>query len=219
MYTHYWQDGTKIGLNLGKIVCVGRNYADHAKELDNPVPEQPLLFMKPKTAAVNLAAKLSLPAYLGAHHYEAELALLVGETITRNTVAPLHCIHGVGLALDLTLRDVQAALKAQGYPWERAKAYDKSCPLTPFTKTKLDEHSQFEFKFWQNDELKQQGDTSLMLFSFTRLLTEISRCFTLEPGDVVLTGTPKGVGVLRHDDKLALQLGEGAVLTTQLSID
>lgn len=219
MYSHKWSDGSKMELPVGKVVCIGRNYAEHAQELNNPVPDKPILFMKPKTALTKFDGLFYLEARLGEHHFEAELALLVGETIKRNTVSPLHCIAGVGLALDLTLRDVQAELKAKGHPWERAKAYDNSCPITPFENVNLRKEDQFEYRFWQNGELKQHGMTTQMVFSLEALVAEITQVFTLEPGDVILTGTPKGVGALKHEDQLMLQLGSNDPYRAQVTIE
>ncbi|PAY00595.1 isomerase/hydrolase [Pseudoalteromonas sp. HM-SA03] len=207
MYRHQWQNKQFTNLPTGKVVCIGRNYVEHAKELDNPIPSSPLLFIKPATSLVAFDNEVTLNAALGEHHYEAELALLIGSKIDAGTSAPLMHIAGIGLALDLTLRDLQSELKAQGHPWERAKAYDNSCPITPFVP--CDENTfakNIEYRFWQNGELKQHGDSSLMIFPITELLKEVSRYFTLQPGDIVLTGTPKGVGSLAQGDKLKLRM-------------
>lgn len=207
MYRHQWQSKQFINLPTGKVVCIGRNYVEHAKELDNPIPSSPLLFIKPATSLVAFDNEVTLNAALGEHHYEAELALLIGTKIDAGTSTPLTHIAGVGLALDLTLRDLQSELKAQGHPWERAKAYDNSCPITPFVPCNENTFTKsIEYRFWQNGELKQHGDSSLMIFPITELLKEVSRYFTLQPGDIVLTGTPKGVGSLAQGDKLKLQL-------------
>ncbi|GEK08070.1 fumarylacetoacetate hydrolase family protein [Pseudoalteromonas sp. SCSIO 43201] len=207
MYQHKRDNLVPWDLPVGKIVCIGRNYVEHAKELDNPIPDNPLLFIKPATSLVTFDSDLCLNAALGEHHYEAELALLIGTQIDANTAEPLKHIAGVGLALDLTLRDLQSELKAQGHPWERAKAYDNSCPITPFIPCDESTFAEgVEYRFWQNDELKQHGDSSLMIFPIIELMNEITRYFTLQPGDIVLTGTPKGVGSLASGDKLKLQL-------------
>ena len=207
MNTYQWHTGEPINLPLGKVVCVGRNYVAHAEELNNPVPEKPLLFIKPATSLVAFEQNIALKKALGDHHYEAELALLVGNTIDATSDNPLRHICGLGLALDLTLREVQAQLKAQGHPWERAKAYDGSCPISPFVR--CDEETladNIEYRFWQNGLLRQHGESRLMIFSMTSLLQEISQYFTLMPGDIVLTGTPQGVGRLTDGDALTLQL-------------
>ena len=205
MYQHQWHTGEAINLPTGKIVCIGRNYAAHAQELNNPIPSRPILFIKPSTCLQSFK-EITLAKRLGEHHYEAELALLIGETISYGDEDVLAKIAGVGLALDLTLRDVQSELKSKGHPWERAKAYDGSCPVTPFYPLESpNELTCAEYKYWQNGELKQHGNTQLMVFNIERLLKEIAEHFTLRSGDIVLTGTPKGVGVLHHGDKLQLQ--------------
>lgn len=193
---------------LGKIVCVGRNYAEHAAELNNPLPEQPLLFIKPATSAVEMQEPLHLPQGLGDVHYETEIALLIGKTLSRATAQEaLAAVIGVGLALDLTFRDLQTELKNLGHPWERAKAWDGACPLSAFVAAQ-------EVKDWQELELslkingieKQRGQAKQMLTPIPELLSHISQSFTLLPGDVVITGTPAGVGKLTKGDQLALEL-------------
>lgn len=196
---------------LGKIVAVGRNYAAHARELDHPVPPEPLLFMKPATAAVDMEQPLALPEGIGACHFELELALLIGRPLQRGTPGMARAaIAGVGLALDLTLRDLQERLKRDGHPWERAKAFDGSCPLSAFVPANRLDPDRSRFQLWRNGELVQDGDSRHMLFPTGRLLAEISAGFTLLPGDVVLTGTPAGVGPLQPGDRLVAEL-EGQI--------
>ncbi|MCG7537596.1 fumarylacetoacetate hydrolase family protein [Pseudoalteromonas sp. OOF1S-7] len=219
MYQHVWNSGDAVALGVGKAVCVGRNYVAHAKELNNPIPDSPLLFIKPASAFCDFQAPLALNAALGEHHYEAELVLLVGETINSNTRAPLQHICGIATGLDLTLRDLQTKLKQQGHPWECAKAFDQSCALTPFTPVQgLDENTELHYRFWQNDVLKQHGDSSLMIFSLATLLSEISRYFTLHPGDIIMTGTPQGVGALKEGDTLTLQLQDAPRYTSSVTV-
>ncbi len=208
MYRHQFTCGTETNLNLGKIVCVGRNYADHAAELNNPVPEDPLLFIKPATAAVPIAEPIHLPAGRGGCHFEGELALLIGEKLTDANAAEVPAaIAGLGLALDLTLRELQSQLKKDGHPWEKAKGFDGACPLSPFVK--LDwapDWDNLTYSLWLNNALRQRGKTGHMLTPILDLVAYISSHFTLEPGDVVLTGTPAGVGELLHGDSIAMQL-------------
>lgn len=205
--------GGSFGVPVSKVVCVGRNYAAHARELNNPIPDTPLLFIKPNSSVVPLSGELLLPRGKGSVHYETELAVLIGQPLsdaTENDVKT--AIAGLGLALDLTLRDLQSELKSQGHPWEKAKAFDGSCPLSefiPFKDQNLDAQS---FQLVINGELRQQGNTSQMLIPVLPLLVEVSRHFTLCPGDVVLTGTPEGVGELQVGDVLELQ-GPGELTT------
>lgn len=207
-YQHQWKDGTATGSTPGKIVCVGRNYAEHARELNNPVPPQPLLFIKPATAACPLTAPIKLPANLGSVHYETELAILIGRPLTRAGEAEaLNAIAGVGLALDLTLRELQTRLKTDGHPWERAKGFDGACPLSPFVPASdFDSLEALQFSLTINGDIRQQGDTRDMITPLLPLLAHISETFTLLPGDVVLTGTPAGVGVLESGQHLKLEL-------------
>ncbi|NWN91240.1 fumarylacetoacetate hydrolase family protein [Marinobacter adhaerens] len=216
-YQHHWKDGTPVHLPLGKIVCVGRNYAEHAKELDNPVPSQPLLFIKPASSAVHVTRPLELPDNTGQVHFESELAVLIGKPLTRASASDAQtAILGYGLALDLTLRDLQSQLKDQGHPWERAKAFDGACPLSPFVAAEHFSHDHIVFSLDINEERQQSGDTRDMLFPIVPLLAHISKHFTLMPGDVVLTGTPKGVGPLFSGQTLTLELEEQLSVSTKV---
>lgn len=207
-YRHLDSNGQIIDLPVGKAVCVGRNYLDHVQELNNRVPEQALLFIKPATSMVPFAADIAIPGDQGPCHNELELALLLNKPLKNaSREAALEAIWGVGLALDLTLRQVQDDLKAKGYPWERAKAFDGSCPLSGFVpRQALGDLQQLRFTLHVNQLERQQGDASLMIRDMLSLLCDISQCFSLLPGDVVLTGTPKGVGALTAGDHLQATL-------------
>lgn len=208
LYQHMNISDETLNLPVGKVVCIGRNYLDHIRELGNEVPEQALLFMKPATALIGLDEPLSLPTDLGECHNELEVALLINAPIQRgDEINIVEMIWGVGLGLDLTLRDLQSKLKEKGQPWERAKAFDYSCPISKFIPmNEFSDLNQLEFSLSVNNITRQQGDTAKMMRSIEALLTEITDCFTLLPGDIVLTGTPAGVGVLNSGDKLALTL-------------
>lgn len=196
-----------IDLPVGKVVCVGRNYAEHARELNNPVPDEPLLFIKPSTALQSMQEPIRLPKQRGGLHYEAEVAVLIHQPLTAVTEDEAErAISGVGLALDLTLRDLQSDLKAKGLPWEKAKAFDGSCCLSAFVPAKDIDLKTLPFTLRVNDTLRQAGNTDQMLRSISALVAHISHWFTLLPGDVVLTGTPAGVGQLHAGDQLRLQL-------------
>ena len=132
-YKHQYVDGTEANLPVGKVVCVGRNYADHAAELNNPVPTTPMLFIKPSTAVVPMAEPFEVPVDFGSVHFETEMAILIGQPLKNATHAEVgEAIAGVGLGLDLTLRDLQSKLKEQRHPWEKSKGFDGSCPLSAF---------------------------------------------------------------------------------------
>lgn len=218
-FEHRWRDGRLTGLPLGKIVCVGRNYAAHARELNNPVPEQPLLFMKPATSACDLHQSLSLADHQGEVHFETELAVLIGAPLKQaSSQEARQAIMGYGLALDLTLRDLQNRLKAEGHPWERAKAFDGACPLSNLIPAdELPDPGNIRFSLTLDGQLQQQGNTRDMITPVVALLAHISETFTLRPGDLVLTGTPAGVGALRRGQHLKLDL-DGR-LTVETSVE
>ena len=211
-------DQNPSALPAGKIVCVGRNYAEHARELNNPVPEEPLLFIKPSTALVDLRQPIALRGDRGPVHYETELAILIGQPLTQATPDQVAAaIAGVGLGLDLTLRERQSQLKKLGHPWEIAKAFDGSCPLSPFVPFAVIaniEDCQLQLEI--DGELRQQGSSAQMLTPVLALIAYISQHFSLLPGDVVLTGTPPGVGVLEPGMKLKLGLDQLLSLETSV---
>ncbi|MCV2885102.1 fumarylacetoacetate hydrolase family protein [Aestuariibacter sp. AA17] len=204
---------------IGKVVCVGRNYVEHVNELNNAMPDEAVLFIKPSTAVCSLNSAIVLPEGKGGCHYEAELALLIGKPLKNASHNQVEvAVAGIGLALDLTLRDKQSELKAKGLPWERAKAFDNSCPVSDFYPLTQPLDRAFCYQFSINGELRQSADSSHMIWGMIDLVTEISHQFTLEPGDVVITGTPKGVGQLHKGDKLSLSLESYFQLNTQVSV-
>lgn len=213
MYQYRDISGNVIELPLGKAVCVGRNYADHIQELNNAVPDEPLLFIKPNTALCDMAQPLNIPTDSLCHN-ELEVALLIAKPIakplsgTEQTDKELmEAIWGVGLALDLTLREKQSELKEKGYPWERAKAFDNSCPLSAFVPmSEVSDIQNIEFTLSVDGAMRQEGNTQLMLNDCLSLIREITTTFTLLPGDLVLTGTPKGVGALNSGNQLHAQM-------------
>lgn len=192
-----------------KIVCVGRSYADHAKELGNAIPDRPVLFIKPSSSLIGLDDGISWNKALGSCHYECELSLRIDCTL-KNEADPVKALQAIGavtLGLDLTLRDLQTELKNKGQPWERAKAFDGACVLADWVDVaEIENWEHVEYQFAVNDEIRQQGDTAYLIFSIAEMLCDMSQAFTLEAGDVVMTGTPAGVGALHAGDQLTLTL-------------
>lgn len=209
-YQHQYHDGTRIHFPMGKVVCVGRNYAAHAKELNNPVPTEPLLFIKPGSCVVALDDSFSIPNdERGAVHYEAEIAVLIGKPLSRkpNAEEVLDAISGFAPALDLTLRELQDKLKAKAYPWEVAKSFDGACVLAPFVPgDAVEDLSDIGIRLSLNGELRQDGNSRDMLNPILPLIQHICGHFSLQAGDVILTGTPVGVGPLTAGDTLELEL-------------
>ena len=192
-----------------KIVCVGRSYADHAKELGNAIPDRPVLFIKPPSALAALQEGISWNPVWGNCHYECELSLRIDRTLKAETdpAKALEAVGAVTLGLDLTLRDLQDDLKKKGQPWERAKAYDGSCLLGDWVElSEVKDWKDVHYTLHVNDELRQKGDTALLIFDIATLLADISQVFTLEEGDVVMTGTPAGVAALKAGDQLSMTL-------------
>ncbi len=218
MYSHRFLDGSPCALPVGKVVCVGRNYAAHARELGNAVPEAPILFLKPATAIVPLAPAFAIPQDRGECHHETEITILIGKPLQAADEATCRAaIAGVGLGLDLTLRDVQNVLKKNGHPWEVAKAFDGAAPLSPFLAPgAFGDLVDVPFSLAVNGALRQQGHTADMITPVLPLLAFISRIFTLLPGDVVMTGTPEGVAALQPGDVLELAL-PGARFETRVA--
>ena len=213
-------DGQPYTPAVGKILCIGRNYAAHAAELNNPLPDQAVLFIKPADAACDLRQPLQIPQDQGSVHHELEIALLIGRPL--KNAAPqqaLAAIAGVGLGLDLTLRDVQAGLKQKGLPWERAKSFDGACPLSPFVSAaKVSDWQNLHFSLTRNGQTQQQGHSANMLYPVAQLLSEMSSVFTINPGDVIMTGTPEGVGPLLPGDRLTLALEDWLSVTAEVSV-
>ena len=181
---------------IGKIVCLARNYAEHARELGNETPAAPVLFMKPASSVIGDGDTVRIPPYSQECHYEVELAVLIGrECRAVSAENAMECVAGYGPAIDMTLRDVQNSLKAKGLPWEIAKGFDTACPLSDFVPASAvpDPHN-LRLRLSVNGELRQDGCSSDMINRVPRIIAHISAIFTLQPGDVILTGTPAGVG-------------------------
>lgn len=212
-------DGKKLDLPVGKVVCVGRNYAEHAKELNNPVPTAPILFMKPATAIVPLEPAFDIPKNQGECHHELEMAVLIGQPLKyADEAAAKNAVLGYGVGLDLTLRDLQNKLKEKSHPWEVAKAFDGANPLSGFVSANRiadPEHTDIELTV--NGSVRQKGNTSDMITPVFRLIAYISDYFTLLPGDVVMTGTPAGVAALQAGDKLTLHLADKIACSTRVN--
>jgi len=193
-----------------KLVCVGRNYADHAAELGNTVPEEPLLFLKPPSAVVATDEPIEYPAYSKLLNYEGELAVVIGSKC-RNVPATRArtVIAGYTAMNDVTARDVQRG----DDQWTRGKAFDASAPLGPWLATDID--AAVAVRTWVNDELRQDGTTRDLVFRIEHLVAYASRVMTLEVGDVIATGTPAGVGELKIGDQVVVEVeGVGRLTNT-----
>lgn len=206
-------DGRNIA--VGKIVCIGRNYAEHIKELGNMTPDHPVIFMKPANTIVASGGTVVIPEYSNDCHHEIELAVLIGKKAKHvRTEEALDHVAGYAVALDLTLRDVQNTQKAKGLPWEIAKAFDTSCPLSAFVPAKrVTDPQKLQLKLTVNNQLRQNGNTSDMMHTTAELISIVSTYFTLEEGDILLTGTPSGVAGICSGDHLEASIAGVGTLT------
>ncbi len=215
------RDGRLLGnfnQPTSKVICIGRNYKAHAEELNNPVPESPILFIKSSNCLVDIDGVINIPKKFGECHHELELALLIGKALNgKDDDDYVRAVVGVGLGLDLTLRELQSNLKSKGQPWEKAKSFDGACPLTGFIPiSEITDIAQIDFELIKNANTVQKGNSADMIFSVEELLEEITLHFTLFPGDIVLTGTPSGVGPLVSGDRLKLKFDCQLIAETKI---
>lgn len=217
MYQHRDWHGSLLDLPVSKVVCVGNNYSDHIKEMGGEKSVEPLVFIKPETALCDILQPIAIPKELGAVHYEIELAVLIGSPLKQATEERVkEAIAGYGVALDLTLRDLQTFFIKQGQPWDKAKGFDGSCPLSGFIPAAdFGAAQEAELILSVNGDIRQQGNTRNMITPVVPLIAYMSRFFTLRAGDVIITGTPKGVGPITAGDRLEVSLN-GRTLTSRI---
>ena len=204
---------------IGKILCIGRNYSEHIKELGNPTPEAPVIFIKPASSVIGEGETIVIPPYSHDCHHEAELALLIGRKGKDIPVdRAMEYIAGYGVGIDLTLRDVQGELKKKGLPWEIAKGFDTACPLSSFVEASgVADPQNLQIRLTVNGEIRQDGNTSMMIHRIPAIISHMSGRFTLEPGDVILTGTPAGVSRIVSGDTLAAEIPGVATLRVSVA--
>ena len=187
-----------------KIICIGRNYAEHAKELNNAIPSEPVFFMKPDTALLKDGEPFYFPEFTKDLHHEIEIVLKinkVGKHIEEQFANKYY--DEIGLGIDFTARDLQNIAKEKGMPWEKAKAFDGSAPIGKFiSKTALGNLNDISFELKINGKSRQAGNTKDLLFSFDKIISYVSKFVTLKVGDLIYTGTPEGVSAVQIGDKL-----------------
>ena len=187
-----------------KIICIGRNYKNHVNELNNIVPTEPVIFLKPDTSIILKKQPFFIPDFSNDIHYEVEVIVKinrVGKYISKEFAHKYY--DKIGLGIDFTARDIQQNQKKFGLPWEKAKAFDGSALIGKWVnKTSFDDINDINFSLMKNNELVQQGNTSQMLWDIDSIIAYVSSFFTLKIGDIIFTGTPAGVGAVRENDKL-----------------
>lgn len=201
-----------------KIICIGRNYAEHAKELNNPVPTVPVIFMKPDTALVKDNKPFYHPEFSSDIHHEIEIVLKVCKEGKHVSEKFAHNYYDeIGIGIDFTARDIQQKHKEKGLPWELAKSFDHSAPISRFIpKTEFADLYQLDFKLEVNGKLAQQGNTKDLLFRFEQIIVFVSQYITLKKGDLIFTGTPEGVSKINVGDHLEGYLGTEKLLDFQV---
>jgi 2-keto-4-pentenoate hydratase/2-oxohepta-3-ene-1,7-dioic acid hydratase in catechol pathway len=201
-----------------KIICVGRNYVDHIKELNNKKPKEPVLFLKPQTAIINKGQPFFIPSFSKEVHYELEVIIKInrlGKFIQKKFGYKYY--DEIGLGIDFTARDMQLELKEKGLPWEKAKAFDGSCLIGKWkNKNDFNNIDDINFKLIKNNEIVQNSNTSLMIWKIDELIEYISKFFTLKIGDVIFTGTPSGVGKVQLNDNLKGYMNDYELLSINI---
>lgn len=196
-----------------KILCIGRNYAEHAKEMNSPVPSEPVFFMKPDTALIKENQPFFYPDFSEEIHHEAEIVLKIfrpGKNILPEFSHKY--FEEISIGIDFTARDLQAKCKEKGLPWEKAKAFDGSAPVGKFISKKEVDLNNINFHLDINRKTVQKGNTSDLLFSFDKIISYLSGFVTLKTGDLIFTGTPAGVGPVSKGDRLSAFIGNNNLL-------
>lgn len=203
---------------VGTIYCIGRNYAEHAKELGNEVPTEPVVFIKPPNSYVPSGSKVARPDYSELMHHEVEVVFVIGKdgkNISESDA--LDYIAGVGAGIDFTLRDVQNKIKEKGLPWSMAKSFIGAAPVSPILDIdEIENVDDIEFEITKNGTITQSGNTKDMINGISSLIAHISKVFGLRKGDCIFTGTPKGVGPVESGDKLVATLANKAQLEIEI---
>ena len=196
------------GFRVNNIYCIGRNYVEHIEELGNSRGSAPIVFLKPSTAVLRDGGSIELPSYSSDVHHEVEVVVLIGQKCRHiGEDDALTCVAGYGVGLDLTARDVQNELKDKGLPWTQAKCFATSACLSDFVAaTELPDPSKLIFELKVNGQMRQTGDAAMMIYSIPFIVSYLSDMIALEPGDLIFTGTPKGVAAIHPGDTLEIDL-------------
>lgn len=200
-----------------KIICIGRNYSDHAKELNNPVPQSPIIFLKPSSALLPDGKAFYHPDFSKNIHHEIELVLKIkknGKHVNPKFASDYY--DEIGLGIDFTARDLQDELKAKGHPWEISKAFDHSAAIGKFISKKGLDVMNINFSMTKNGTLVQQGNSADLIFHFDYLISYISKYFSLQIGDLIYTGTPQGVGQIQIGDKYEAYIDDQLLLECEI---
>jgi acylpyruvate hydrolase len=202
-----------------KLICIGRNYAEHAKELNNAIPSEPVFFLKPDTSVLKNGSTFYLPEFSSDIHHELEIVVKIAKAGKNIEQAFAHKYYEeIGLGIDFTARDIQQKCKEKGLPWEKAKAFDGSAPIGDFiSKSQIADINNIDFELKINGESRQIGNTQNMLFNINQIISYVSKFFTLKTGDLIFTGTPAGVSAVKQNDILEGYLNSQKMLEIKVA--
>lgn len=205
---------TQEKLNVSKILCLGMNYDRHITELNSIKPESPVIFMKPPSSIIHDNQQIILPKISDNVHHELEIVMVISKKARNISIEnAMDYVEGFAIGLDLTLRDIQSEAKKKGHPWTIAKGFDTSAPISQFIpKNEISDLNNIDIKLYINEQMRQHGNSRDMIYKFSEIVSYLSGIFTLEKGDLIYTGTPEGVGKLKHGDQLKAVLNDSLEL-------
>ena len=210
MNYYIFKDGIQRNIPIGKLVCLARTYKKHAEEMDSDIPKMPLMFLKPASSVIFNGETIKIPEMSKCIHHEVELGVVIGQkckNVLKNKT--MNYILGYLVALDITARDLQSELKKKGWPWSIAKGFDTFAPISDVVlKEYVPNPQNLDISLKVNNEVKQSSNTGFMIFTIGEIIEFISKVMTLNPGDLIMTGTPEGVGEIVTGDVLEAQLGD-----------
>ena len=219
MPNYIFKDDAKRNIEIGKIVCLARTYKKHAEEMNSEITQDPILFLKPSSSVIFNGQSIVIPKMSKCLHHEVELAIII-EKKCKNArkKEALDYVIGYSVALDITARDIQSEAKKKGWPWSIAKGFDTFAPISKVVlKENVSEPNNLDISLKVNGLIKQESNTKNMLYSVERIIEFVSNIMTLEPGDLIMTGTPEGVGEIKSGDILEANLGD--ICSLKVNVD
>ena len=218
MTNYIFKDGIKRDIAIGKLICLARTYKKHAHEMNSDIPKEPIIFLKPSSSVIFDGESIQIPKISKCIHHEVELAVIIAKKC-KNVLKKdsMDYVLGYAIALDITARDLQTKLKKKGWPWSIAKSFDTFTPISDVILKKYVSNPQnLDITLKVNDEIKQKSNTCNMIFTIEDIIVYISQIMTLEPGDLIMTGTPEGIGEIVAGDILEANLGN--LLTLKVNV-
>ena len=214
MTNYIFKDGIKRDIAIGKLVCLARSYKKHAQEMKSEIPKEPVIFLKPASSIIFNGGTIKIPKMSNKVHHEVELGVVIGKKCKNiSKKDAMNYILGYLVALDITARDIQSEMKKKGWPWTIAKSFDTFAPISEVVlKENVTNPQILNIILKVNSEVRQNSNTSFMIFTIEEIIEYISNVMTLEPGDLILTGTPDGVGEIKRGDFLEAKLGNICLL-------